>query len=114
MCQINSRYGNDLKVLKEEDILLRTQNCCSHYKKYIHPISIVISRCRSTLVVKQQFSISLLRLRQESLRHLRPCFGETSESKDAHYLVASFVVISAEDEVLLRPGSRCVVETGVG
>jgi hypothetical protein len=31
-----------------------------------------------------------------------------SESKDAHYLVAApFVVISAEDGELLRPGSRC-------
>lgn len=36
-----------------------------------------------------------------------------SESKDAHYLVA-LVVISAEDRKLLRPGSRCVVKTGVG
>lgn len=35
-----------------------------------------------------------------------------SESKDIHYLVAvSFTVISAEDGALLRPGSRCVVET---
>lgn len=30
----------------------------------------------TTLVVRQQFSISLLRLRQVSLRHLRPCFGD--------------------------------------
>lgn len=36
-----------------------------------------------------------------------------SESEDAHYLVA-LVVISAEDRKLLRPGSRCVVKTGVG
>lgn len=65
------------------------------------------------LAVRQQLSISLLRLRRESLWHLRPCFGEMSESKDAHYLVA-LVVISAEDRRLLRLGSRCVVKTGVG
>lgn len=35
-----------------------------------------------------------------------------SESKDIHYLVVTpFTVISAEDGALLRPGSRCVVET---
>ncbi|KYQ51551.1 hypothetical protein ALC60_09317, partial [Trachymyrmex zeteki] len=36
------------------------------------------------------------------------------ESKDVHYLIAAFVVISAEDGELLRPGNRCIVKTGVG